>query len=340
MTDERAQEPRIAERIRDFDVSALLLLLAELADQSKSAPYALRREGYPASTPKLSWLEAISFGSPDAPRAATVAANLGLSSCRSPLPDYMRRLTLDPDVRDPLGELLSLLDDRLLERRFASYRPEGDPSIFPDWAGTKRDMLGLGALRSPAALHWLFQAIYPELRVTVERAPQDHSMPAPDARLGTAALGRAALSGRAVVPVRALEVRIACQDDLSPLLDADGARRHWAAVAVERLHAHVFPVLRGAGVHLTLWLLVLDEGARARIQRSTPPAQSYLSYDPVRGKIRLHEVSRAPSPRRFSPLDGALRARRRARAERAIPPILPARVLIFTGPVPEGDGPR
>jgi len=170
----------------------------------------------PASTPQPSWLEAIAFGPPDAPRAATVFANLGLSSCRSPLPDYLRRLTLDPDVRDPLGELLSLLDDRLLERRFASYRPEGDRGIFPDWAGTKRDMLCLGALRSPAALHWLFQAIYPELRVTVLRAPQDHSMPAPDARLGTAALGMAALSGRAVVPVRALEVRIACQDDLSP----------------------------------------------------------------------------------------------------------------------------
>jgi hypothetical protein len=311
MTDPRAEEPLIAERIREFDVSALLLLLAELAEGSpRRPPYALRREGYPASTPQPSWLEAITFGPTDEAPSATVSANLGLSSCRSPLPDYLRRHTLDPEVLDPLKELLSLLDDRLLERRFASYRPEGDPGIFPDWAGTKRDVLSLGALRSPAALCWLFQAIYPELRVTVERTPQDHSMPAPDARLGTAALGTAAISGRAVVPVRALEVRIACRDHLSPLLDAAGAQRHWAAVAGERLRAHIFPVLRGAGVHLTVWLIVLDEGARARIQGAPRVEPSYLGYDPIRG------------------------------AEDASPPFLPARVLIFTGPVPEGVGPR
>ncbi len=115
--------------------------------------------------------------------------------------------------------------------------------MFPDWAGTKRDMLCLGALRSPAALCWLFQAIYPELRVTVERTPQDHSMPAPDARLGAAARRGGAL-GRAVVPVRALEVRIACRDHLSPLLDAEGARRHWAVVALERLRAHLSSAAR------------------------------------------------------------------------------------------------
>lgn len=338
MTDGRAQEPRIAERIREFDVSALLLLLAEIAPAEE--PYALRRAGYPASAPRPSWLEEIAFGAAGAPRAASLLANLGLMSCRSPLPDYLRGLALDPDVRDPLAELLSLLDDRLLERRFASYRPEGDPGIFPDWAGTKRDMLCLGALRSPAALCWLFQAIYPELRVTVERTPQDHSMPAPDARLGAAALGAAALSGRAVVPVRALEVRIACRDHLSPLLDAEGGQRHWAVVALERLRARIFPVLRGAGLHLTVWLLVLDEGARARIQGARSLEQSYLSYEPVRGKVRLHGVSRATTPPRYLPLRGDLDARRRERARRALLPILPSRVRIFTGPVPEVDGSR
>jgi hypothetical protein len=338
MTSKRPQERRIARRIRDFDVSALLLLLAEIAPPG--SPYALRRRGHPASTPQPAWLESIDFGPGDAPPAASVAANLGLMSCRSPLPDYLRGLALDPDVRDPLAELLSLLDDRLLERRFASYRPEGDPGVFPDWAGTKRDMLSLGALRSPAALCWLFQAIYPELRVTVERTPQDHSMPAPDARLGAAALGAAALSGWAVVPVRALEVRIACREHLSPLRDAKGVRRHWAAVALERLHAHVFPVLRGAGVHLTVWLLVLDEAARARIQGARSLEQSYLSYEPVRGKTRLHEVSRATTPPRYLPLRGALDALRRARKRRALLPLSPSRVRIFTGPIPEVDASR
>jgi hypothetical protein len=324
------QERRIAKQIRKFDVSALLLLLDELAGESE--PYVVHRAGHPASTPQPSWLQTIEFETEDARRTARIAANLGLSSCRSPLPDYLRGLTLDPDVRDPLGELLSLLDDRLLERRLASYRPEGDPGIFPDWAGTKRDMLSLGALRSPAALCWLFRAIYPELRVTVERMSQDHSMPAPDARLGTASLGAAAISGRAVVPVRALEVRIACQDRLSPLQTTAGIQRHWAAVALERLHAHVFPVLRGAGVHLTVWLLVLDEGARARIQSPTRIEKSYLSYEPMRG--------RATSPRRFLPLQGAPEGRRWARWQRASLPLLPARVLIFTGPVPESEEPR
>lgn len=350
MSDPRALEPRIEERIRDFDVSALLLLLAEIAPD---VPYALRRAGYPASAPRPSWLEAITFGPKDAPPSAAVAANLGLSSCRAPLPDYFRELSRDPDVNGALGELLSVLDDRLLERRFASYRPEGDPGIFPSFPGTRRDVLCLGALRSPAALHWLFHKIYPELRVNVRRLPQAHTMPAPDARLGAASLGLAALGGRAVVPVRALEVRLVCHDHLSPHLGAAGVRAHWAALAAERLRAHVFPVLRGAGVHLTVWLLVLDDEARARLRDAELPEPSYLGYEPlrrtrVRFRVRLRlrrgaAVRRVRRPRRFRPLRRSPRAVSRTRVNRLFAPPPPARVLIFAGPVPEmaeGDGAR
>ena len=340
MATERALHDEIEARVREFDVSSLLLLLDEIAPSGR--PYAIARAGHPARSPQPAWLEAIAFEPQEDPSAVSLTANLGLASCRSPLPDYFCELFNNPDVRDPLRELLSLLDDRLLERRFASYRPEDDRTIFPSFADTRRDMLCLGALRSPAALRWLFQKIYPELRVTVRRAPQDRALPAPDARLGAGVLGRAALGGRAVVPVRAIEVLLACRDHLSPLLGADGGRAPWAAVAGARLRDHVFPALRGAGVHLTVWLVLLDGEARARIADRVLPDRSYVGYDPMRGRKRVRfrrrlrllrdgAARRLPRPPRFRPLRRPPWAVVRARLRRSHGP--PARVLIFAGPV-------
>ncbi len=305
MTDDtRAIEAQIRSRIRDFDVSSLLELLAELG--LPNTPEGLGRAGHPSRVPRSSWLEDIRFerqNASDDP-AVMIDANLGLLSCRSPLPDYFMKLMVDPTdafVGEPLVEFLSVLDDRLLARRFSSYRPEEDSTIIADWPLMKRDMLCLGAKRSSAALHSLFRDIFPELRVSVLQAPRDHSMPAPNARLGSATLSRAALGGLAHVPVRAMEVLLCAAQRLSSLTDTDGVARPWGTVIRERLHKRIFPVLRGTGLHLAVWLLVLDEENEAHLYepRGLP---SYVGYDPLRD------------------------------AEETSPP---PRVLLFSGPIPE-----
>lgn len=286
-------EPRIEERIRAFDVTALLQLLEEMGYR----PDQIGRAGHPAESPQPAWLDSIRFRHHHhLGQAATVFANLGLASCRTPLPAYFREFKGQPDVDDPLGELFDLLDDRLLERRFASYAPERDRKIFPDeggpggrasprntWLEAKRDLLTLTALRSPSALHWLFAKVYPELRVTVRRAPQDRRIATPEVRLGVSPIGLAALGGEARLPVRGLEVTLLCEHRLAPILDADQVPLPWVRVAEERLEALIFPVLRETGVQLEVSLLLLDRGAAARLDGEAARVDelSYVGYDPL-----------------------------------------------------------
>jgi hypothetical protein len=287
-----ALEPRIEERIRGFDVTALLLLLEEIG----YPPDAVRRAGFPAPSPQPAWLDSIAFHHRrrhgHAHDSVTVSANLGLSSCRTPLPAYFRRFADDPEVSEPLVELLDLLDDRLLERRFLAYAPQRDEGVFPrdatagapeagGWPAARRDLLTLTALRSPSALHWLFAKVYPELRVTVRRAPQDRWVDTPDVHLGSAELGVAALGGLARLPVRGMEVTLVCDHRLSPLRGPDG-ERPWAEVARERLSALILPVLRETGLSLSVTLLLHDGEAWAHVDRDRDGLPSYVGYDPIR----------------------------------------------------------
>jgi hypothetical protein len=345
-------EGRIQERIRGFDVTALLLLLEEIG----YTPDAIRRAGFPSTSPQPTWLEAIDFQAHPEGGSATIHGNLGLLSCRSPLPAYFRRFVEDPDVSEPLAELLGVLDDRLLERRFSSYAPERDRGLFPAaspspkpdpngpgapdaWTSAKRDLLTLTALRSPSALHWLFQKAYPELRVTVRRAPQDRWIDTADVRLGSAVLGTAALGGLARLPVRGLEVTLLCRHRSSAILGERGPRP-WAEVARDRLFELIFPVLRETGVELSVTLLILDGEAEAHLDEDRESLLSYVGYDPIqqrRKRIRFRRRLFTDGRRLARRRERRLRAFRQLLRSRIVRPRVPGpspRVLLFSGPIP------
>lgn len=315
----RDLEAAISARTLDFDVCALLDTLADIAPPEG---YEVHLEAHDAISPQPGWLHAVRFPE-GGPPAAAIAANVGLLSCRSPLPSYFRRLMEDPEVSDPLRELLRLLDQRLLEGRFASYRPEHDPRLFPDRGELRRDMLALSALRSPAALQWLFRKVFPELRAAARRAPQDLSLRAPDARLGAAKLSVAALGGVARVPARGVEVTLIAEGRLSPVReqpDPDAPLRPWPAEARARIDARVLPALRGTGLHLAVHLLILDEEALARLRPVTEGADS-ADGAPLPGHVGYDLLKPEPAP-----------------PDPWVPPRAPARITLFAGPIPEDGG--
>ncbi|WP_437509750.1 hypothetical protein [Sorangium sp. So ce1099] len=322
----RRLERRLMQAASTFDVAALLELLEHLG----------RREGsvqllaHSTSAPQPTWVHAVELR----PGGAKITANLGLLSCRSPLPDYFRQhlpprsgrrarphsaatggaIERDSAVEEPLRALLRLIDDRLLERRFASYRPERDARVVPDWGAWKRDQLSLTALRSTSTLQWLFQKVYPELRVTVRRAPGAERVPTEPTRIGSAVMGRAALGGQAVLPGRGIEVTLISEDRLSPITDPPASPWPdertpvpWAELAERRLREQIFPVLRGTGARLVVALLVLDREAVARVAEPFEPERwSHLGYDPL-----SHPSSDAPPA--------------------------PLRVVLHAGPIPRND---
>ncbi|MGK3983869.1 hypothetical protein WME99_12575 [Sorangium sp. So ce136] len=277
----------IKARIQEFDVVALILLLEELGFDRAHIRYL----GNFTSTPQPRLLDSIDFQGEDEPHPlrrpidvqrlegrgkraeeidVTVTLNLGLVSNRSPLPSYFQELLADPDYAEPLAALLDLLDGGLLRERIDSFRPERARKLVPDWGRMKRDMLRLTCLRAPSTLRWLFQQIFPELGVVVRRAPARRPMRVPSVCLGSARMGTAAFGGEAEVQVYGLEVTLICDDPESY------AGEPWPVEAKARLKEQAFPALRGAGVHLTVVLLMHERASSARFNDA-----SYVGYNPL-----------------------------------------------------------
>lgn len=259
-----AVQARLRARIRAFDASALLDLLSHLG--YGQADIAFR--AYESSSPQPALFHDIEF-SDHAPRV-TVTVNVGLASCRSPLPSYFAGLLADMDVGEPLRELLDLLDHALIRGRLLGERPER--MFGKEWADARRDMLGLSGLSSPSGIDWLFRHAFPELDVLVRRSAAAHAMPADGVRIGHARLGGCAFGNRSLVPVRDVHVTLRCRESLSP------AGEPWLHEAQQRLREIVFPILGNSRVHLTVALLLLDASMYAELDDASP-----VGYAPLRG---------------------------------------------------------
>lgn len=193
-------EQRIKARIREFELSALLDLLASIGYD----PADIELRGHFGASPQPGIVHDIEFSGPPLrgvrpvpldpvrhPVATHVAitVNLGLLSCRSPLPSYLLRMCQALETSDPLLELMRALDRSLLHTRLTSDLPD---RMLAGWGDVCRDFLRIHGLDSPLGLWWLFGHVFPELEVHVHRIIDDYRVPFDPARLGTSSLGRCA----------------------------------------------------------------------------------------------------------------------------------------------------
>ncbi len=260
-----AVERAVKARIREFEVTPLLSLLQHLG----YGPSSIRFRGHPATSPQGSFVHDIDFIAAGDGIAAFVVLtlNLGLVSCRGPLPSYFRKMLADTEKRRLLLPLLDEVDHSLLAARTASYRAE---SLVREWEAMKRDLLAVSGLRSMATLHWLFERIYPELDVRVLAGASDRRIAAAKAYLGDAELGTSAMGAYALVPSRALEVTLTVSgiyEDEQP---------SWLDECRRRLFEEILPRLAGTSLHLSVALL-----RRPHLHDAQFDDASYLSVDPL-----------------------------------------------------------
>lgn len=275
---------RIRARIRSFDATALLDLLVHLG----YGPADVAFRAHESSAPQPSLLHAIDFadGSSEHGPRVTITVNVGLASCRSPLPSYFAGLLADMDIGEPLRELLDLLDHALIRDRLIGERP--DRMFGPSWDQVRRDFLALAGLCSPTGVDWLFRHAFPELDVLVRRGTAAHAMPSDGVRIGAARLGGCAFGSRSLVPVRDLHVTLRCLESLSP------AGVPWLHEAQARLRAQVFPVLGTSRLQLTVALLLCDDSMVAQLDAESP-----VGYAPLpggEGTARYIEIFRGQVP--------------------------------------------
>ncbi len=262
-----ALETEITRRIREFEVSALL----DLLDAIGYPPRRVEFRGHLAHGPQPSLLHAIEFPPRTGPAhvepKVLVTVNLGLLSCRSPLPSYFRRFLADMDSRDAVLELLELLDRSLLHTRFTS---DGFARTIDDWSHTQRDCVRSFGLDTPIGLEWLFRKVFPELGVRVHRRSDEHSLPFAGAMLGGAMLGECSFGRRTRIGVHEIEVTLICPDATIQ------GELSWVVEGDRRLRSHVFPLLDEVCLSLTISFVLLDREARARLS-----SRSYAGYDPM-----------------------------------------------------------
>jgi hypothetical protein len=278
-------EERIQACARAFDAPALVAVLREAFPRLP-----IRFASHDSRATQATIVHSVAF----APDHVLVTLNLGQGSAVSPLPSYFLELLSHPSVGHALAGLLGIADDRLLRDRVEALSPEASARLVPRPRALRENALALARPASPITAHWVFSAVYPELGVTVRRAPVRRAMPADGLRLGSAALGRAAFGDEAEVMVPGLEVLLCTEDTTT------WGGRPWIDEARARLRQRVFPALARSGAHLRVLLVDLESKGRLELRR---PAE--LGLDPlVRARaprVSLLFEGRACDPRKVAP---------------------------------------
>lgn len=191
-------ERHIIERAREFDVIALLDLLRHAG----YAPEDMVFKSHHSGASQSGLVARVEFRT-DPVRQVEVTLNMGLLAADGLLPSYFQKVIDEGEIdEEAFTGFLHFFDHVLLQNFLASIYPEQNPQIYSDWERTKRSYVTLLGLRSTSTLHWIFQSVYPELAVSVDRVQIGREMTVMPAKLGSAKLGGpAALGATAQVPV-------------------------------------------------------------------------------------------------------------------------------------------
>ena len=267
MAADKLTQARIRARIRDFDIPALLDLLVWLGYRPDDISY----RAHVSASPQPTLIHDIAFARRNGRDTVELTLNLGLLSCRSPLPSYFTALLTHVDTADALRELIGFLNQSLLQARCRSYRPE---RFTAAWPRVKQDILELTGPSSPAEVHAIVGKIFPELDVSVSRGVGERDVRVGDPRVGLAILGDCAFGSYIKAPAPGLRVTLRTRERESP------AGIPWRAEAHRRLNQYVLPLLRDATLHLLVELMFLVEDKVLQLD-----GDSSIGYEPFPGGL-------------------------------------------------------
>ncbi|PTL85382.1 hypothetical protein [Vitiosangium sp. GDMCC 1.1324] len=258
-------EQRIRERIRSFDVPALL----EVLNASGYGDAEIEYRGHRTTVHQSHLVHDIQFIHQPRKRVV-ITVNMGLLSAQSPLPSFLMR-TMDQLDHDRLERFIGFFDHQLLQECFAGLYPERDGALLPGWPEAAKDRLRLLRPTSLSTLHWLFRKTFPEAEISVRREVRQQRVPAREMRLGSSALGEGdSMGGFASLPTGGMEVKIHCDEPLS----ASGVP--WAVEARRRFEEDLRPLLAETVLMLTVFVVQREKEGFLRLERD-----SHLGFDPL-----------------------------------------------------------
>ncbi len=259
-----ALETRISEKRAYFDPFNLLILLLHLGYSMDDIQFCSHFSN--ASQSRL--VENIEFC--QQPKKVIIYLNLGLLGGQSVLPNYLFNQIDNETVEvEQFAQFFGYFDDRLLRRFLLAIYPELNQNLIQDWEAQKRAALFTMNLDTVTTLHWLFQQVFPELQVRLEKDTLIRQVVLNAPILGKFRLGHQTVFGkRKRLPMPGKRVTLITDEDSF----TNG--QPWTQEINQRLQAFIFPLLRHVGVNLEIWLLIRSQGSALRLSPT-----SYLGYE-------------------------------------------------------------
>ena len=261
-------EKKISKKIHEFDIISLLRLLMSMNYRLDE----IRFNGRNSICSQSSLIHGIKFYN-EPVREVVITLNLGLLSAQSPLPGYFRK-KVESDITGSrrFNEFIGYFDHQLIRNYIFNLYPEINSFYFSSWELTKRRYLETLDLKSCNTLHWLFQIVFPELSVKVEKVLLNRDLKTVPIRLGKCMLGSdTAFGSKSRVPIHGRQVTLYSEED------STDTQVPWPREMKDRLKNLVFPLLRPTGIDMEINLVLKSQKRWARLHSGT-----YLGYDRIR----------------------------------------------------------
>lgn len=236
---------RIKAKARSFEITALINLLLYLGYSLNNMTF----DGYHGMESQPSLVKEISF-EPDG--GVRIVLFLGLAGANTTLPMYFFAMVEKGlvDARH-FHDLITFLDNILLKKWVIALSPE------TYLASNRREawLHAIGRFSSPAANHWLFQAIAPELQIRISRGDQVMGQLAQPAVLGHSRIGLEMIFGNSFnMMINVTRIRYVAETERNT------TGKEWSAILIERIRAYILPIISGNEESLEIWLSIQEPG--------------------------------------------------------------------------------
>jgi hypothetical protein len=262
-------ERKISKKIHEFDLFSLLKLLMYHGFLLEEIHF--KSHMSTCSQPGL--IQGIEFlYQPE--RQVVITINMGLLSAQSALPSYFQKNVDTKDIDSiSFGDFIGYFDHFLIRNYIFNIYPEKNIKYFSDWEITKRQYLQIMDLKSSSTLFWIFQLVFPELKIQVKKMVMERGLQASALIMGKTILGSDAVFGKKTeATVYGMHITLFSDEEFTD------TRIPWPKEIKSRLDDQVFPILRSAEVDVEIILVIQSQKRWMKLE-----SESYLGYDKMKG---------------------------------------------------------
>ena len=262
-------ERKILKKIHEFDLFSLLKLLMYHGYLLEEIHF----RSHMSTCSQSGLIQGIEFlYQPE--RQVVITINMGLLSAQSALPSYFQKNVDTKDIDSiSFGDFIGYFDHFLIRDYIFNIYPEKNIKYFSDWEITKRQYLQIMDLKSSSTLFWVFQLVFPELKIQVEKMVMERGLKALALIMGKTILGSDAVFGKKTdATVYGMHITLISDEEFTD----NGIP--WPKEIKNRLDDQVFPILRSAEADVEIILVIRSQKRWMKLE-----SESYLGYDKMKG---------------------------------------------------------